>query len=501
MAGILGTLWDGVALRRERIGADPDSPPRPVALPAAWDEDAAAAVAALAPGQGPVVLPILAENWIRRITTRGRRLGLLETPEEADDLAAGLRALLLARRGAPGAEVWRDRREEARFVLNLPAFLDAEGSFDAAGYAAAVALGVRALDILGQGRSPRLRLGFADLAGLLAAFRLPYGGEEAQAVATAIAALTRGAAEAESGRLAARHGALHPVALIWPEPPAETAIPGLAAAARAALDAAAASPGLRHQGCVALAPADAVEALLGAESAGLAPAAGPFRPARDAEGRYVLLPTRAAQRAGDAAATVLAPPAPGARAAMEAAVLPFLDAAPPAPVAVTAPPQAARRSAPRPVAHDAARTWRVSVGGARVTLRAAEDDRGGLREISFSVPREGAAARALLEALAQAVSLGLGHGVPLASFVDAYAYSPGVGGAVEGDPVIRRATSILDWAFRRLALDYLGRGDLPDPAEEETTPAVPALAQPPLLPLDLPAQPAPRRGRSWRRAA
>ncbi|MBR0674430.1 hypothetical protein GXW76_24910, partial [Roseomonas soli] len=261
MAGILGTLWDGVALRRERIGADPDSPARPVALPAAWEEGAAAALAALAPGNGPVVLPILAENWIRRVTMRGRRLGLLDSPEEADGLAAGLRALLLSRRGAPGAEVWRDRgREEARFVLNLPAFLDAEGGFDAPGYVAAAALGVRVLDILGQGRSPRLRLGFADLAGLLAAFRLPYGGEEAQAVAAAIAALTRGAAEAESGRLADRQGALHPVALIWPEPPAETAVPGLAAAARAALDAAAASPGLRHAGCVALAPADAVEA-------------------------------------------------------------------------------------------------------------------------------------------------------------------------------------------------------------------------------------------------
>lgn len=501
MAGILGTLWDGVTLKRERIGADPDSPPRPVALPAAWDDGAAAALAALAPGSGPVVLPILAEAWIRRVTTRGRRLGLLESPEDADDLAVALRALLLARRGAPGAEVWRDRKEEARFVLNLPAFLDAEGSFDAAGYAAAVALGVRVLDILGNGRSPRLRLGFADLAGLLAAFRLPYGSEEAQAVAAAVAALTRGAAEAESGRLAARHGALHPVALIWPEPPAETVVPGLAAAARAALDAAAASPGLRHAGCVALAPADAVEALLGAESAGIAPAAAPLQPARDEEGRYVLRPTRAALRAGPEAASLLVPPPAGARAAMEAAVLPFLDAAPPAPPAVAAPPQPPRRTAPRPVAHAAARTWRVTIGGARVALRATEDDRGGLREISFSLPREGAAARALHEAVAQAVSLGLAHGVPLASFVDAYAYGPGAGGAVEGDAVIRRATSVLDWAFRRLALDYLGRADLPDPVEEETTPVLAGAAQPPLLPLDLPAQPAPRRGRSWRHAA
>lgn len=248
MAGILGTLWDGVALRRERIGADPDAAPRAVALPAAWDDTAAAAIAALAPGSGPVTLPTLAEAWIRRVTTRGRRLGLLESPEEADALAERLRALLLARRGAPGIEVWRDRKDEARFVLNLPAFLDAEGGFDAPGYAAAAALGVRVLDILGHGRAPRLRLGFADLAGLLAAVRLPYGAPEAQSVAAAIAALTRGAAEAESGRLADRHGALHPVALIWPEPPAATPVPGLAEAARAALDAAAASPGLRHEG-------------------------------------------------------------------------------------------------------------------------------------------------------------------------------------------------------------------------------------------------------------
>jgi ribonucleoside-diphosphate reductase alpha chain len=499
MAGILGTLWDGVALRRERIGADPDAAPRAVALPATWDDGAAAAIAGLAPGSGPVTLPTLAEGWIRRVTTRGRRLGLLESPEEADALAQALRALLLARRGAPGTEVWRDRKDEARFVLNLPAFLDAEGGFDAPAYAAAVATGVRVLDILGHGRAARLRLGFADLAGLLAAFRLPYGEAEAQAVAAAVAALTRGAAEAESGRLAARHGALHPVALIWPEPPADTAVPGLAEAARDALDAAAASPGLRHEGCVALAPADAVEALLGAESAGLAPAAGPLVPTRDGAGRFVLRPTRAAERAGEDAPSLLAPPPPGARAEMEAAVMPFLDAAPPAPQAVAAPPQAPRRASPRPVSAAPARTWRVAVGGLRVALRATEDDRGRLREIAFSIPREGAAGRGLLEALAQSVSLGLAHGVPLAAFVEAHAYSPGAGGLVEGDAAIRRATSVLDWAFRRLALDYLGRGDLPDPVEEETPMA--EEAQPPLLPLDLPAQPAPRRGRAWRHAA
>jgi hypothetical protein len=183
---------------------------------------------------------------------------------------------------------------------------------------------------------------------------------------------------------------------------------------------------------------------------------------------------------------------------MEAAVMPFLDAPPPAMPAPADVPEA-RRAAPRPIHAPVNRCWRVAIAGNRVALRAVEDDRGHLREISFSLPREAAMTRALMEALAQAVSLGLAQGVPLASFVNAYAYAPGHGGAVEGDAGIRRATSVLDWAFRRLARDYLGREDLPDPVEEETL--QPRAAVLPLLPLELPAHPSPRLRRHLRPAA
>jgi hypothetical protein len=183
---------------------------------------------------------------------------------------------------------------------------------------------------------------------------------------------------------------------------------------------------------------------------------------------------------------------------MEAAVMPFLDAPPPAMPAPADLPEA-RRAAPRPMHAPISRCWRVSIAGSRVALRALEDDRGHLREISFSLPREAAMTRALMEGLAQAVSLGLAQGVPLASFVNAYAYAPGHGGAVEGDAGIRRATSVLDWAFRRLARDYLGREDLPDPVEEETL--QPRAAVLPLLPLELPAHPSPRMRRHLRPAA
>jgi hypothetical protein len=101
-----------------------------------------------------------------------------------------------------------------------------------------------------------------------------------------------------------------------------------------------------------------------------------------------------------------------------------------------------------------------------------------------------------MDGFAQAVSLGLQGGVPLADYVEAFAYTRfGPAGVVEGDPAIPRATSVLDWAFRRLALDYLGRRDLPQPSEEDCLPDTPGTAaqQAPLLPLDLPTQSAPGR--------
>ncbi len=493
MARFTGTLWDGLRLTRHRLGADPDAALRSVAMPTGWEAEAGAALAALVPGSRPVSLPRAAEAWIQRAAARGVKSGLLDAAG-ARHLAEGLRALLLARRAAPGAEVWRAQSAEARFVLHLPGFLEPDGGFDLEGYAEAVALGVRFLDALSGSRATRLRLGFADLAGLLAALGLPYADPAARAVAAGIAALTRGAAEAESGRIAERLGAREPVALLWPAPPEATALPGLAAAARAALAAAAGAPGLRHQHILVLAPADAAEALLGAETAGIHPAAGATRAVETPSG-IAEVPTRAAlaatRRAPERAGALLAPATDAARRAMAEAVLPFLHAAPPVPVALPGPPRPhVERAAARP--RSAGGTWYAVVGGHRVALRTAEDGEGRLREIAFTLSKEGAAYRSLMDGFAQSVSIGLARGVPLEAYVQAFSYTRfGPSGAVEGDAAITRATSVLDWAFRRLALDYLGRDDLPEPSEEDCAPdAVGSAAQQaPLLPMDLPDAP------------
>ena len=48
--------WHGVRMRRTEASPDPDSAPRCVTLPASWEDPAAAALAALGPGKGPVDL-------------------------------------------------------------------------------------------------------------------------------------------------------------------------------------------------------------------------------------------------------------------------------------------------------------------------------------------------------------------------------------------------------------------------------------------------------------
>ncbi len=493
MLNTVETLWDGLALRRTSAAPEEDAPPRRVALPEAWDDEAAAALAALAPGAGPVVLPRLAERWIAPIAARARKLGLVE---DGPRLAQALRLLLLSRRGAPGASLWQGEARAPRFVLNLPAFLIPDGGFDHEAYAEAVTLGVVALDAATGAKAPRLSVGFADLAGLLAGLGLAYDSAEGRATAAAIAALTRGAAEAASGELADRLGAREPVMLLAPEPPAETPVPGLAAAARAALDRAAGSAGLRHQALVALAPPDAVERLLGAETGGLAPAPGPTHLAIDAEGWVAEVPTQAARRIGaERAATLLAPVSHAAWISMAQAVAPFLHAAPPLPVTEAAP----ARPAPATNRGDARRgggaVWRVTVGGHRVVLRTAEDAAGRLAEVTVALSKEGAAYRSLMEAFMVSVSLGLVQGVALDRYVEAFAYTRfGPAGAVEGDPAIRRATSVLDWVFRKLALEYLGRRDLEDPSDADCAPDATghAAEQLPLLALDLPEAPSPR---------
>src|ERR1700694_3665283 len=92
--------WHGLRTRKALAAPDPDSAARQVILPAAWDDRAAQALAALAPGDGPVNLQEAASAWIAPIAARAHRAGL-ERPLEQE-----LHTLLATRRGTAEAAIW-----------------------------------------------------------------------------------------------------------------------------------------------------------------------------------------------------------------------------------------------------------------------------------------------------------------------------------------------------------------------------------------------------------
>jgi ribonucleoside-diphosphate reductase alpha chain len=409
-----------------------------------------------------------------------------------------LHRLLLLRRGAPTEALWRlDPGDGPGFVLNLPAFLDSDGQLDCAGIAEAVETAVMALSFA----APMVRdidVGMADLAGLLAALGVDYASDAARDIARCLAAIVRGRADAASGLLGRLSGPMRPAAFDWPAPPSHAAVCGLAEAARAARQAAAGVEGTRHRATTGIVQPGLAEALLGCETGGIAPAFSAISPGGGL--------TRAARSwlgvsgitAEEALATVLAGGSPipvhgaAAHAAMHDSVAPFMHAMPPRPVPLAAPAASVRRrDLPD---RRSGYTQKASVGGHKLFLRTGEYGDGSLGEIFIALHKEGAAFRGLMDNFAHAVSLGLQHGVPLERFVEAFTFTRfGPAGVVEGDPAVHAATSLLDYAFRNLAANYMAGRNIPDAEiEEADTVGQGARDQSPLLPLDLPDEASPR---------
>jgi hypothetical protein len=291
------------------------------------------------------------------------------------------------------------------------------------------------------------------------------------------------------------------VARSWPAPPASTVVPGLADAARLARRAAAVAGPPRHAALAAIGEAGATEALLGVETGGIAPAfsalsatGGLSRTARAWLAACGLSPE-------EALADLLAgrDPLPradaAAHAAMHDAVASFMDAMPARPVAPRLPVAASARRRDLP-ARRAGYTQRATVGGHRVYVRTGDYADGALGELVIALHKETAAFRGLMDSFAHAVSLGLQHGVPLDEYVEAFTFTRfGPAGVVEGDPAVTQATSLLDYVFRHLAANYLGRTDIPEAAPDLADSAHEVADQAPQLPLDLPPAEAAARAR------
>ena len=102
----------------------------------------------------------------------------------------------------------------------------------------------------------------------------------------------------------------------------------------------------------------------------------------------------------------------------------------------------------------------VAVGGHKVYLRTGEYEDGQLGEIFIDMFKEGAGFKGLLNCFAVLASKALQYGVPLEELVDSFSFTRfEPAGAVQGHEAIKNATSILDYVFRTLGYDYLGRTD------------------------------------------
>ena len=113
-------------------------------------------------------------------------------------------------------------------------------------------------------------------------------------------------------------------------------------------------------------------------------------------------------------------------------------------------------------------TQKAVVGGHKVFLRTGEYEDHALGEIFVDMHKEGAAFRSLMNSFAIAISIGLQHGVPLEKFVDQFVFSRfEPNGMVQGHDRIMMATSVIDYIFRDLAVNYLGRHDLAHVKEED----------------------------------
>jgi ribonucleoside-diphosphate reductase alpha chain len=105
-------------------------------------------------------------------------------------------------------------------------------------------------------------------------------------------------------------------------------------------------------------------------------------------------------------------------------------------------------------------TQKARVGGQVIFLRSGEYNDGTLGEIFVDLYKEGSTVRSLMNCFAIAISVGLQYGVPLEEFVEKFVFTKFEPSGMVDHPNIKTTTSLVDFVFRALAYEYLGRTDL-----------------------------------------
>ncbi len=121
--------------------------------------------------------------------------------------------------------------------------------------------------------------------------------------------------------------------------------------------------------------------------------------------------------------------------------------------------------------------FRVADCEGYVTVGEYDDGRPG--EVFMKVSKQGSTLAGIMDAFSISVSLGLQHGVPLATFVKKYTNMRFEPAGITDDPELRIASSLVDYIFRRLAVDYLTHEEREDigilTVSERMQPSIPGI--------------------------
>jgi ribonucleoside-diphosphate reductase alpha chain len=102
-----------------------------------------------------------------------------------------------------------------------------------------------------------------------------------------------------------------------------------------------------------------------------------------------------------------------------------------------------------------AKTFEFRVADCKGFVTVGEYDSGQPGEIFITVSKQGSTLAGIMDAFAKSISYGLQYGVPLRGYVEAFVNMKFEPAGMTDDPDVRFAGSIMDYLFRRLALEYL----------------------------------------------
>jgi len=100
-------------------------------------------------------------------------------------------------------------------------------------------------------------------------------------------------------------------------------------------------------------------------------------------------------------------------------------------------------------------TVSFTVAGAKGYMTASSYPDDGLGEVFLKMSKQGSTLAGVMDAFSVAISIGLQYGVPLETYVGKFTNMRFEPAGMTDDPDIRMAASVMDYIFRRLALDFL----------------------------------------------